>query len=467
MAHHKLLVLFNHLTGVEKREFSRYIGSPYFNKRDDLQALWTHLLYEFAPAGGVFDKQKTFAAIFPGEPYDEAQLRYPMSWLVKSIEYFLTMRRFEKDETGQALQLAHAYREKNLENHFQQAIKWAETQLEKQVKDQQYYHERYRLELERYAFSESQKRTQSNNLAAVGQTLDTYLLAAKLKQSCLQLAHQAVYQVDYDYTFLPALLQFLDGSNFLENPAIALYYHCYRALTEGDEAHFRKFRNLLDENFTQFSKLEIKDLWLLAINFCIKRLNTGGRAYVQEAFDLYRIGIEQGILLEQEVLGRFTYKNTVALGLSLGQTVWVHDFIEKYKEALEPAHRENFYQYNLARYFFTLKNYGSAMELLVKVGDNDLLLNLDSKLMLLKMYYELGEFDALDSLMASMKTFINRRKELGYQKAHYLGIVRFTQKMMALKPGDRESALKLRRQVEAAEGLPEKEWMLRQIGNLV
>ncbi len=463
MFYHKLLLLFHHLTGVEKREFSRYIASDYFNKRDDLQVLWAYLLYEFAPAGHVFQKEKAFEAIFPGEPFDEAKLRYPMSWLVKSIEYFLAMRRFEKNETEQSLQLATACREKSLEKPFQQAIRQSGKLLETQVKDQEYHHARYRIELEKYAFSIAEKRTEANNLAEVGRSLDAYLLAAKLKQSCLQLAHQSVYQVDYDYSFLPGLLQFLEGSVYLEIPAIALYYHCYRAMTEGDEGHFRQFRGLLERHFGEFTKEEIKDLWLLAINFCIKRLNTGGRAYVQEAFGLYRTGIEQGILVEHGIVGRFAYKNTVALGLTLGQADWVHGFIEQYKDALEPAHRDNFYHYNLARYHFSEKQFGQAMELLVQVGDSDLLLNLDSKVMLLKMYYELGEFDALDSLLASLKTFIRRRKELGYQKAHYLGIVHFTQKLMGLPPNDRAAREHLRSEIEAAEGLPEKAWLLGQV----
>jgi hypothetical protein len=463
MSQTKLLVLFNHLSGVEKREFSRYIASDYFNKRDDLQALWSYLLYEVGPAGGVFQKEKAFEAVFPGEPFDEAKLRYPMSWLVKSIEYFLAMRRFEKNESEQALHLANAFREKNLEKPFHHAIRQAENLLEEQVKDQEYHYARYRIELEKYAISIAEKRTVSNNLAEVGRSLDAFLLAAKLKQSCLQLAHQSVYQIDYDDTFLPGLLQFLQGSSFLEIPAIGLYYHCYLAMTKGDEGQFRQFRELLELHSGEFTKDEMRDLWLLAINFCIKRLNTGGRAYVLEAFDLYRSGIAQGILLEQGVLGRFAYKNTVALGLTLGQTDWVHNFIETYRPALEAAHRENFYRYNLARYFFSIKQYGQAMELLVLVGDSDLLLNLDAKLMLLKMYYELGEFDALESLLTAMKTFIRRRKELGYQKNHYLGIIRFTQKLMALPPNDRAARELLRSEIENAEGLPEKEWLLGQV----
>lgn len=460
----KLISLFNQLTGVEKREFTRFIASDYFNQREEPRQLWHYLLREFAPAGRTWRPEHAFQALFTNEPFEEAKLRYPMSWLAKHIEYFLSMRRFEKNETEQALNLATSFREKNLEQHFGQAISTAATALEKRVRDQAWYHDRYRLEFEKYAFIESQRRTVANNLPVVSEALDAYLLAAKLRQSCILLAHQSVFQTKYDYSFLPALLDYLEGSQFLEIPAISLYYHCYKALTEGDEAQFRQFRALLESNFDSFSPTEIRDLWLLAINFCIKRLNTGNRPFGEEALKLYQTGIERQILLEAGVLGRFAYKNTVALALLYGQHDWAREFIQGHRSSLEPAWQDTFYCYNLARYHFTLKEYPKAMELLVKVDDRDLLLNLDSKLMLLKMYYELGEFDALDSLLASMKTFIRRRKELAYHQSHYLGIIRFTQKMVALRPGDVAAITALKQEIAAAEGLPEKDWLLAQLG---
>ena len=464
MQPHKLLLLFNHLSGVEKREFTRYIESPYFNKRHEPKALWQYLLTDLAPAGGTWDPAQAFETVYPGEGYDETKLRHPLSWLVKSIESFLLLRRFEQDEMAQALQLAAVFREKNLEKNFAQTLRLAEGQLGKRVKDQAWFHDRYRLEYEKYAFTESQRRTVSNNLPSVAQSLDAYLLAAKLRQSCLQLAHQSVYQADYDYSFLPALLAYIqENPAQLEIPAIALYYHCYRAMSEGSESEFRRFRTLLEENSGTFTREEISDLWLFALNYCIKQLNTGSRPFGQEALELYQLGIEREILLENGVLGRFTYKNTVALALLYGQYDWAQAFIHRYQSMLEAGFRENFYHYNLARYFFSVKNYGRAMELLVKVDDSDLLLNLDSKLMLLKMYYELGEMDALESLLASMNAYICRRKELGYHQTHYLGIIRFTKKLMALRPGDAMAAAALRASIEAAAGLPEKEWLLGRI----
>jgi len=60
---------------------------------------------------------------------------------------------------------------------------------------------------------------------------------------------------------------------------------------------------------------------------------------------------------------------------------------------------------------FTQKDYRRAMPLLAQAGESDLLLNLDSRVMLLKMYYETGEWDALDALLASFRVLLLRKKK--------------------------------------------------------
>ncbi|MCY7330670.1 MAG: hypothetical protein LH618_19110 [Saprospiraceae bacterium] len=51
------------------------------------------------------------------------------------------------------------------------------------------------------------------------------------------------------------------------------------------------------------------------------------------------------------------------------------------------------------------------MPLLAQAGESDLLLNLDSRVMLLKIYYETGEWDALDALLASFRVLLLRKKK--------------------------------------------------------
>ncbi len=100
------------------------------------------------------------------------------------------------------------------------------------------------------------------------------------------------------------------------------------------------------------------------------------------------------------------------------------------------------------------------MPLLAQVGDADPLLMLDAKVLLLKMYFETAQWDALDSLLTSLKAYLRRKTSLGYHKEHYLSLVYYTQKMLALNTHDRSATQGLRQEVVAAGNVLEREWLL-------
>ncbi|HNL40530.1 MAG TPA: hypothetical protein PKH43_15370, partial [Saprospiraceae bacterium] len=171
-----------------------------------------------------------------------------------------------------------------------------------------------------------------------------------------------------------------------------------------------------------------------------------------------------GILLENGLLSRFAFKNIVALGLRLEHFDWVGQFIEQYAPLLEEKYRNPNRLYNLARLHYARKQYQMAMPLLARVDESDLMLNLDSRVMLLKMYYETGEWDALDALIASFRIFLLRKKKsLGYHQAHYLNIIRFVQKLTRLRHNDRQAVAALRQTVQQQPALIEREWLLEML----
>lgn len=463
MNNSKLIAVYQTLSGVEKRVFSKFLTSPYFNQREDVLQFWNYLLKESKYLEGGLSKKRIFEAVFPHTDFDETILRHTASQLLNCLEEFLAVRRFRKDSFQSKLYLAEAYRERNLEKHFNQSIRLAQKELESKVRDPKYYQDLFQLEFEKYAFIESQKRTTTNNLQEISHAFDVHALSGKLRQSCFLLAHQTVYKTEYDHSFLSFILEYLKDNPLLEIPAIAIYYHCYRALTEDDEQQFQQLKSYFESHGKHFSPEESGSILMLALNFCIRKINLGERAFIAEAFAFYQLGVENEILLEHGILSRFTYKNIVALGLNLKKFDWVENFIHTFRKKLETTYQNSYFYYNLARFHFTKKEYGNAMELLSKSDDSDLLLNLDGKVMLLKMYYELEELEALESLLGSMKTFLNRKKIIGYHKTHYEGIIRFTKKLMSLRPNDKLTKSKLEQEIENAEGLSEKEWLLGQL----
>jgi hypothetical protein len=86
--------------------------------------------------------------------------------------------------------------------------------------------------------------------------------------------------------------------------------------------------------------------------------------------------------------------------------------------------------------------------------------NFDARRMMLRMYYELGEIQALDSLLDSFDIYLRRHKEGGYHREMYRNFVRFLKKMISpalLRRGDKE---KLTAEIRETELLAEREWLL-------
>lgn len=461
MIDNKLYEIFYALTKPEKSACGNFLNSPYFNRREDVLALWRLLLATRQHTDP--QPEAWFREIYPGRPFDDASWRHLQSFLVARIESFLAQYALEQLPLLYDLHLAPVMREKKLPKSLNHVFRRAETRLEQLPHNQEYYYWQYRLEWEKYGAVESQARTRENNLAAVGQAFDTFLIAGKLRLACLMESHKAVYNTAYEPGFLPALLTYVGDGYLLDVPLIALYYHCYRALTEAAESDFRAFRSQLEQQSGRLDAAEQRTLLLLALNFCIRRMNTGEKRYTREAFDLYRLGLDTGSLLENGLLSRFAYKNIVAIGLRLGSFEWVESFIHRYERALEPKYQEANRDYNLARLYFAQNDYGRAMPLLAGVGESDLLLNLDSRIMLLKMYYETGEWDALDALISSFKVLLLRKKKIiGYHQTNYLKTLRYLQQLLRLGSVDKNARAALFGEIAADNAVIEKEWLMAQ-----
>ena len=461
----KLFSLFNTLDRREIREFSRFVRSPFFNQQEKvvqfLDFLAEYRLYlKLTPT-----KEKAFSVLYPNEAYSDVKIRLLMSTLHRLLEHYISYQAFFQDDINPKILLAGAYRKRGLPQHFQRCVRQIRQQQDASpYRNADFFNERYRLQLEEYQFLSTRKRTQQLNLQEISDTIDISYLLLKLQQTCFLLAHQRMYKTEYDFGLLPEVITYIEEKGLLDIPAIAIYYYCYYSLVQPEtDQHFKQFKQLLLDNAHQFPTVEIRDLLILAINYCIKKLNDGNSLYAREGLDLYKKGLESDFLFENGLLSRFTYNNIVAMGLGEEEFTWVDEFIRGYKNALEKDYRESTYNFNLARLEYERKNYDASLLHLQQAEYKDLLNNLIAKTLQIKIYYELQEFDLLESHLDSLKIFISRKKVLGYHRKNYLNIIYYTKKLLHLNNYDQQAKEKLRQAIEAEEVLKEKDWLLAQL----
>ncbi|MEQ1743839.1 MAG: hypothetical protein ABMA02_00295 [Saprospiraceae bacterium] len=86
--------------------------------------------------------------------------------------------------------------------------------------------------------------------------------------------------------------------------------------------------------------------------------------------------------------------------------------------------------------------------------------HLDARHLLLVCYHELGEWDALSSLLDSFASYQKRQKNIGYQRDNYENLIRFTRRLLEMVPGDAAGRTRLYSDIATAERVAGKEWLL-------
>ena len=338
-----LTQLFLTLNKQELRELRQFAESPFHNTRPDVVRLLAHLT---AGGDGFLQKEAAWDAIAPGKPFDDKGLRYAMSFLQKTILDYLILKELRADEQRNQVHLVRALRKRGLEKAFQKEWSAGFERAERQpFRHIDFFRRKRQLYLE---FSESAKRQRRGGdlfFQEMTDALTTHTLAELLRHGCALLAHQSVSGTKYNFALLDAALETAQNQpDWLEIPVVAAYFYVYQSFSGANPVeNFRQLKQVLGQNWAIFPQEESRDLYLFAINFCIKKMNSGDKLFIREAFELYKLGLENRLLLENGQLSPYAYNNILLIALALGETGWARQFLDDARLFLPEKERENAY----------------------------------------------------------------------------------------------------------------------------
>lgn len=464
MSENRTLQVFKMLSKKELKSFEKFVHSPIYNQHRDVITLFEFLKDNANKEETQLNSKVLFEAVFPKEKFEVQKLHYVNSYLLKVIEQFFAWTEWQSEEKDNQLHLLRAYRKRGLHQHFDRIFLKLEKSQQKTVFRNRSFH---LVEYQRYiekVKADSFKRSGNIPLQELSNAQDISFIVEKLYNACTMLSLQAVVKKEYETGLLQPLLEFLENSEWLNEPSVAIYYYSYKALSAKDDSSpFEKLKDLLQNEVGSFTPAELRGHYLIAINFCIRQVNQGNRAFLREAFELYKSGLVAAVFYENGQLSRWTYKNIVVAGLQSKEYDWVKDFINEYAERLPEKIREGNKNHNLAHYYYEVKDYDRAMQLLVMTEFDNVLHNMFGKMLLAKMYYELKEQSALDNLLMSFKAYIQRKKGLGYHKTNYLNFIKYTKRLTTVNFFDKTALEKLKTQMSEEQFLVERKWLLERV----
>ncbi|MEZ4924675.1 MAG: hypothetical protein R3A50_00250 [Saprospiraceae bacterium] len=463
MNNSKLFQLLQTFSSVELRELSKFAANPYFNQRSETNALLQMLIKSWSEGRNPPSKESIHKTIFGKGNYNDHRIRMAMSALLRIAEKYLVTKSLLDDKPAYQLRLSQILEERNLPNLANTAWQYGFDALAQDPeRNSDHFYQEYVYQEEKYKAIQNSPEVETMDLQPLSDQLDIAFISRKLAQACFLLAHQARYNSTCDFGLLETILP--KAEDYLHYPAVSVYYYCYQSLTQATQHHFfRSFKEQLFQCDELFTVAEMQDLYILAINYCTRRYNEGELAFLQDQFDLYKIGFEKGIFMPKGILSRFTYLNAATIALKIKEYAWLEDFIRHYKAYLELPYQDSLFAFNMARLEYQQKHYGDALLLLQKAEYRETMLALAAKTLQLKIYYESGEFDLLLSHLQAITAFIRRKKIMGYHRDNYLNLVQFVNRLLEVAPGDKSTRQSLRSKIEASKPLAEKEWLLEQV----
>lgn len=460
----KLVSLYQTLSPAERRRFKKWVNSPAHNFNPRISKFYTFLETRPDFSERSLQRKRAFVAVFGKQPYDDLQMRRTMSEFLGVLEAYLTHEAWLESPSEQWLALAKTYRQRQLPGEATSYLNKAEQVLNTQpLRDARYSLDRYRLQEERLA--QNPARDSALNLQEMTDELTRFFVAELLRNACSAASHSAIYRADYQLPYLDAILADCAAGRYDGVPLIRLYFHSYQCLSQPTaNEHFFAYKNLLPDAARWLSKPELRDVLLFGINYSIRRSNMDAPDFLRELFDLYNLGLEQETFLENGLLSRFSYKNIVTAALKLGEIAWVEQFLEKYSPLLPPEFMEHYERFCRAKLCYQKGDYDQVQTLLHDLTFDDVLLELNARLLLLKIYFETSEWRLLEGFLTTFERFVGRKKMLAYHAPNYRNIIQLASKLMLWKSGKRvfsaEELEALRLQITTAKPLTEREWLL-------
>lgn len=457
----KAIQVISTFSSADCKDFKKFLQSPFHNSRKNLVDLfsfiqknennWSHPSCTY---------EHIFTLLHPEEEFNKTAVTKAFSALYKLLEAYILIKKNVADELSDNIQLLGYYNQFNLDELY----KDKERELEKALRDSNKssdYLTHLLFEIEKCSYASTKdKRIGDINYQNASYKLDTFFFYTKLKLVCLMLNRSLIVAVKYDYQLLEDTIS-KELVTQLNSKVIHFYYLAYQLLTQPNSAAL--YEKLKYELMIHGNELEKTDLSLLYtfLENCTSSVYTNMKDFYTNLFDIYLQQIQNKTIYYFDHLHRSILKNIIKVALKLEKNDWAELFLKTHRDHIIPEENaEEIYYFCLSEIYFSQKKYDDTLVNLAKVKPEDIFVKLSLKRMYLKIYYEKGEFNALDSGINSYRVYLSRENSIPEDKLKKeKAFVNSIQKMMKLKLERKEAEFPLFWEKIKAEAIVDKHWI--------
>lgn len=476
----KILVLMEVLTTGERQHFLRWLRAE-LNGNQQIVMELANLLIGYS--SGIPDMKKIHDSLVLKYPKIKINFTKYTSILTQYIEYFIASKALKKKSSEIDILLLEELNNRKPLEALEQTVRRVERKLVDELPSKVFFRKSYELSYAKRAYEIKSKSSRKEEaLIDMNMAVDGWWLYQKIVLLNTRLIDELLYyqrestfqQLDADFAQWKLIY-----STKVPYTVLEIYAQMFVLLRRREETEIDHLLDLFYMSDTEHQSIDVNDLknmFNLLLNYFIHNLNRGKKGYEVRIMKLYKWGFEHKLVYQGKYLLSKHYQNYINISLRHKTNNPSDDkkdgeilsIIEKYKNALSPKAQGTTYILAKANYYYKNKEFTEVVDLLKDWKSVNAREYLIGNTYLIESRYELGSMDSETQIHLIENLIKNTRKKHQLSKrfrAPYL--LRFRFLIHLLKAYYVEDYKALRKQVEEAEDLPNQDWFLDKIEEVI
>lgn len=467
MKNPQFLDLYLNLNAKQKAGFKKYLASTYFNTNkkisqslEDLDG-FIHLKIEAL-------KPALFKKLYPEESYSDVKLRLLFSELLKQLKNFLFIEEKQVNENEKELFYIRFLRKTKQIKLFENQAEAFRTELKSnKAWNPDIYEIRHQLDMELLNYESFKNRFSYFDFRESSDLLEMDALIKRLRIYLEQLSHEAIGASSFEYPLIDAWVELAEKKSWNQTPELGIYIMAlkmYRFPTE--EHYFQEYLSLISRYEKDFDFERGREIYLTALNYSIRKINQNDQRFFGQTLQLFQHCVKFGWLLDYGVMSSLTYKNIISLCIRMNDLELAIKLLEDYKNLVNVKERNTIYSFNLAKIYKEQKEYAKALYLLNTSVFRDPLIELNARVEMIKIYYEIKEDELMHNQIKATANLMKRSKKLGYHREYYNNFLTTANRLFATKQILKSEKEKWLENIRLDNRLIEKSWLYLMVDRL-
>ncbi|HMR40814.1 MAG TPA: hypothetical protein PKA90_10330 [Ignavibacteria bacterium] len=421
----KLILGLSLISQKEFREFIFFSTSRYFSGQRNYDSILKLLKSLHKSKFRDHDNKSILDHLMSELKLNKKTLLSRMSEMYKIFEMFIVIRELKYKPNERNNILMSYYIGKNSGKLFNYVYNSSKvTQKKEKISSEKLKNEFIMYDLSSTSYFKLGKKKLFNEHFSLRSEFQIYAFITELFKSCIEILQQKFIEANRDIDLPELILNEMSLNKILDSIKridqnyynyIFIIYKMYLSFKDFSEIdHFKEALKIQKKMKSSLSADENQYVYILFITYCINQTHFNKPEFYKYLFLIIKEKLNDGYYSEltENNFPINNFRDYVFIGLRVGESQWVRNFIKDYSSLLPSLYRKD--DVLIAESLIALNEhkFEEALTFLNKVRKKNYLHYTDSSFYRLRAFYELRRFDDALNEIDKIRKYFNSNKEI-------------------------------------------------------